>query len=98
MKKENDMNDIRQTLPHGTLKAFSSLTGIPVSHLSGYLSGSRPMSKTRALFLEQASLTLGYTFTAIDWMFNPKKIKATLINNAHPVPSQDTRKVLETVN
>ena len=75
MKKQ-----ISKFLPHGSLKAFSELTGIPVSHVSGYLSGKRTMSKARSLLIEKASKKLGYDFKAEDWMFNPEKIKQVLID------------------
>ena len=74
----------QNNLPCGSLKSLSELTGIAVPHLSAYLSGTRPMSKTRSLKLAQASKQLGYDFTASGWMFNPEKIKHALINQTTP--------------
>ncbi len=85
-------------IANNILKQFEKVTGISTILLCDYLAGRRNMSKQRAIILAEASKRLGYNFTAADWMFHPKKIKTTLINIAHPVPSQDTRKILETVN
>ncbi len=86
------------SLPIGTLEYLSNLTGLPKQHLSDYLNERRNMSKSRAINLENTTLKEGSFFTKENWMFRPGEIKAALVNSAHPVPSQDTRKVLETVN
>lgn len=75
--------------PNGILPKLKEITGIPVPHLSGYLAGTRAMSKSRSYLLENGIQELGYTFTAADWMYNPGKIKSAL-KSYNPTPASSS--------
>ncbi len=57
-------------------------TGIKARVISAYLNERDPAmpGRARCLVLEKASKELGYNFSASDWMFNPEKIRKTLID------------------
>jgi len=40
--------------------------------------------RKRCIALAKASKNLGYDFTESDWMFNPEKIKQTLLSQPTP--------------
>ena len=70
-------------IPNNILPKFEKVTGIKAKFISAYLSEIDPVTpgRKRCLALERASRNLGYSFTASDWMFNPRKIKEALISN-----------------
>lgn len=69
-------------IPNNILPEIEKHTGIKAKVISGYLSSKDPAmpGRNRCLILAEASRKLGYDFSAADWMFNPKKIKQSLIN------------------
>lgn len=70
-------------IPNNILPKFEKLTGIKAKCISAYLSDQDPVKpgRNRCLILADASETLGFDFTASDWMFNPEKIKEVLMSN-----------------
>ncbi len=69
-------------IPRNTLSEFEQLTGIKAKYISAYLSSKSPIkpSGKRCLVLSKASRDLGYDFTEADWMFQPQKIRKSLID------------------
>ena len=50
------------------------------SSLNEILMGKRGITKKRAFEFESICKSLGYNFTAQDWMFEPRKIRTHLFN------------------
>ncbi len=68
-----------QKIKYGTLKKLEALTGIPPYTVSSYLSEKKDMSKKRAIELSEAGKQMGLNFSPADWMFQPQKIRKSLI-------------------
>ncbi|MFH0960031.1 MAG: hypothetical protein V1897_15165 [Pseudomonadota bacterium] len=71
-------------IPKNILPKFEKQSGIKAKFISAYLSAKDPVcpGRKRCIRLAQASLALGYNFTASDWMFNPDKIKSALMGES----------------
>jgi len=73
-------------IPNKILPEFEKATGIKARFISAYLSERDPAmpGRKRCIALAKASKNLGYDFTESDWMFNPEKIKQTLLSQPTP--------------
>jgi hypothetical protein len=71
-------------LKKGTLTPISKKTGITLQVLSNYACASKRPTRKRALFLEEACLSLGIDCPAAVWLLgSEKEIKGRLsINNS----------------
>lgn len=71
-----------KNLPKGTLTKITEITGISGPNLSEYISGGRFPSRSRAIELEQACISLGLKVSKETWMFGTvHEIKSALLNS-----------------
>ena len=75
-------------IPNKILPQFEQKTGIQAKFISAYLSDKDPVKpgRNRCILLANASVALGYDFTASDWMFHPEKIKAAFLQSININP------------